>query len=135
MQAFAGVLQSIDRDRAVDTLPVLRHVMRQLWPEVSGEAMRSPDELTANDLEEEKRNFALIKAGVMPRMDTQGRWNYAARLEFYQQLQQENPDAIAEMGERSQMLYQQWLEALNQMNTQFGENAEIGRTGVEGVEG
>ena len=38
------------------------------------------------------------------------------------------------MGERSQMLYQQWLEALNQMNTQFGENAEIGRTGVRGVE-
>ena len=53
VQAFAGVLQSIDRERAVDTLPVLRHVMRQLWPEVSGEAMRAPEELRANDLEEE----------------------------------------------------------------------------------
>ena len=80
VQAFAGVLQSIDRERAVDTLSVLRHVMRQLWPEVSGEAMRAPEELRANELEEEKRNFALIKAGVMPRMDTQGRWNYGARL-------------------------------------------------------
>ena len=135
VQAFAGVLQSIDRDRAVDTLPVLRHVMRQLWPEVSGEAMRSPDELRANDLEEEKQNFALIKAGVMPRMDTQGRWNYAARLEFYQQLQQENPDAIAEMSPVAQENLQRWMQALEQQNTQFGENAEIGRTGVEGVEG
>lgn len=135
VQAFAGVLQSIDRDRAVDTLPVLRHVMRQLWPEVSGEAMRAPDELTANDIEEEKQNFALIKAGVMPRMDTQGRWNYAARLQFYQQLQQENPDAIAEMSPVAQENLQRWMQALEQQNTQFGENAEIGRTGVEGVEG
>ena len=135
VQAFAGVLQSIDRDRAVDTLPVLRHVMRQLWPEVSGEAMRAPDELTANDTEEEKQNFALIKAGVMPRMDTQGRWNYAARLQFYQQLQQENPDAIAEMSPVAQENLQRWMQALEQQNTQFGENAEIGRTGVEGVEG
>ena len=135
VQAFAGVLQSIDRDRAVDTLPVLRHVMRQLWPEVSGEAMRAPDELTANDTEEEKQNFALIKAGVMPRMDTQGRWNYGARLQFYQQLQEENPDAIAEMSPVAQENLQRWMEALEQQNTQFGENAEIGRTGVEGVEG
>ena len=135
VQAFAGVLQSIDRERAVDTLPVLRHVMRQLWPEVSGEAMRAPEELRANDLEEEKRNFALIKAGVMPRMDTQGRWNYQARLDFYQQLQQENPDAIAEMSPVAQENLQRWMQALEQQNTQFGENAEIGRTGVEGVEG
>lgn len=135
VQAFAGVLQSIDRERAVDTLPVLRHVMRQLWPEVSGEAMRSPEQLTANDLEEEKQNFALIKAGVMPRMDTQGRWNYGARLQFYQQLQEENPDAIAEMSPVAQENLQRWMQALEQQNTQFGENAEIGRTGVEGVEG
>ena len=135
VQAFAGVLQSIDRERAVDTLPVLRHVMRQLWPEVSGEAMRSPEQLTANDVEEEKRNFALIKAGVMPQMDTQGRWNYAARLQFYQQLQQENPDAIAEMSPAAQENLQRWMQALEQQQTQFGENAEIGRTGVEGVEG
>ena len=135
VQAFAGVLQSIDRERAVDTLPVLRHVMRQLWPEVSGEAMRSPEQLTANDVEEEKRNFALIKAGVMPRMDTQGRWNYGARLQFYQQLQEENPDAIAEMSPVAQENLQRWMQALEQQNTQFGENAEIGRTGVEGVEG
>ncbi len=135
VQAFAGVLQSIDRERAVDTLPVLRHVMRQLWPEVSGEAMRSPDQLTANDIEDEKRNFALIKAGVMPQMDTQGRWNYQARLGFYQQLQQENPEAVAEMSPMAQENLQRWMQALEQQQTQFGENAEIGRTGVEGVEG
>lgn len=135
VQAFASVLQSIDRERAVDTLPVLRHVMRQLWPEVSGEAMRPPEQLTANDLEEEKRNFALIKAGVMPRMDTEGRWNYGARLQFYQQLQEENPEAIAEMSPTAQENLQRWMQALEQQQTQFGENAEIGRTGVEGVQG
>ena len=54
---------------------------------------------------------------------------------YFQQLQQENPDAIAEMSPTSQEMMQRWLAALEQQNTQFGENAEIGRTGVEGVSG
>jgi hypothetical protein len=48
-------------------------------------------------------------------------------------MQQENPDAIAEMSPVSQDIYQRWIQALEQMNTQFGENAEIGKTGVRGV--
>jgi hypothetical protein len=66
-------------------------------------------------------------------MDTYGKWNYAARLQFYQQLQEENPDAIAEMSPTSQELLNRWIAALEQQNTQYGENAQIGRTGVEGV--
>ena len=69
----------------------------------------------------------------MPQMDTEGKWNYAARLEWHQRMQQENPDAIAEMSPASQDIYQRWIQALQQMDTQFGENAEIGKTGVRGV--
>lgn len=69
----------------------------------------------------------------MPQMDTDGRWNYEARLQFYQQMQQENPDAIAEMSPKSQEMLQQWIAALQQQQTQYGENAQIGRTGVQGV--
>ena len=134
-QTFSQVLLGMDRERIVDTSPVIRHLMHQMWPEVSLESLKSAEEVQGRDIEEEKRNFTLIKAGVMPQMDTTGRWNYGARLQWWQQMQQENPDAIAEMSPSSQEMMQRWLAALEQQNTQYGENAQIGRTGVEGVEG
>jgi hypothetical protein len=134
-QSFSQVLMGMDRERIVDTSPVVRHVMHQMWPEISLDALKTAEEVQGRDIEEEKRNFTLIKAGVMPQMDTSGRWNYGARLQWWQQLQQENPDAIAEMSPASQEMMQRWLQALQQQNTQYGENAQIGRTGVEGVEG
>ena len=106
--------------------------MHLLFPEVRS-ALKSPEQMTANDVEEEKRNFVLIKAGIMPRMDTEGKWNYAARLEFYQQMMKETPDVVEDMSPRSQEMLQQWMSALQQQQTQFGENAQIGRTGVESV--
>ena len=69
----------------------------------------------------------------MPQMNTEGGWNYAARLQFWKDLQTNNPEAIATMSPTSQQMMQQWLDALNQQQTQFGENAQIGKTGVEGV--
>ena len=134
-QSFSQVLMGMDRERIVDTSPVVRHVMHQMWPEISLDALKTAEEVQGRDIEEEKRNFTLIKAGVMPQMDTSGRWNYGVRLQWWQQLQQENPDAIAEMSPASQEMMQRWLQALQQQNTQYGENAQIGRTGVEGVEG
>lgn len=134
-QTFAQVLLGMDREKIVDTSPVIRHLMHQMWPEVSLESLKSAEEVQGRDIEEEKRNFTLIKAGVMPQMDTSGRWNYGARLQWWQQLQQENPDAIAEMSPASQEMMQRWLAALQQQDTQYGQNAQIGRTGVEGVEG
>ena len=134
-QSFSQVLMGMDRERIVDTSPVVRHVMHQMWPEISLDALKTAEEVQGRDIEEEKRNFTLIKAGVMPQMDTSGRWNYGARIQWWRQLQEENPDAIAEMSPASQEMMQRWLAALEQQNTQYGENAQIGRTGVEGVEG
>lgn len=134
VQAAAQVLQSMDRKGEVDTSPFVRHFFTMLFPEMAGTALKSPAQLTADDIREEEQNFVKIKAGVMPQMDTEGRWNYQARLDWHMQMQQENPDAIEEMSPRSQEMYQQWLAALQQMVTQYGENAEIGKTGVKGVE-
>lgn len=134
VNAVAQVLQSIDREGVVDTSPFVRHVLTMLFPDMSGAALRSPEQLTQDDIRDEEQNFVKIKAGLMPQMDTTGRWRYQARLEWHQRMQQENPDAIAEMSPASQEMYQRWISALEQMVTQFGENAEIGKTGVRGVE-
>lgn len=133
VNAAAQVLQSMDRKGTVDTDPFVRHFFTMLFPEMANAALKSPEQLTGEDIADEQNNFIKIKAGVMPQMDTTGKWNYAARLQFYQELQQQNPDAIAEMSPNSQQMLQNWMAALQQQNTQYGENAEIGRTGVEGV--
>lgn len=133
VQAFAQVLQSIDREGAVDTTPFVRHVVSMLFPDVAVAALKSPEQLVGDDIRDEEQNFIKIKAGIMPQMDTSGKWRYEARLEWHQRMQQENPDAIAEMSPAAQENYQRWIEALEQMVTQFGENAEIGKTGVRGV--
>ena len=133
VRAASEVLQSMDRKQEVDTSPFVRHFFTMLFPEMAGTALKSPDRLVADDIAEEQQNFVKIKAGVMPQMNTDGGWNYAARLQFYQDLQQENPDAIAEMSPTSQDMMNRWIAALQQQQTQYGENAEIGKTGVEGV--
>ena len=132
--ALAQVLAPYDSKNEMDRLPILRSVMSQLFPEVADESFRSPSELTADDVKDEQDNFVKIKAGIAPAVDTEGKWNYAARLDFYQRLQQENPDAIAEMSEVSQAIFQRHVQALEQQARQYGENAAIGRTGVAGVE-
>jgi hypothetical protein len=133
VQAVAQVLSQVDRKGEVDTSEMVKHFFTMLFPEMAGTSFRSAEELQQDDINDEQANFVKIKAGVLPQMDTDGKWNYAARLQFYQQLQEENPDAIAEMSPTSQELFNRWIAALEQQNTQYGENAQIGRTGVEGV--
>lgn len=133
MNATSAFLQSMDRRGAVDTEPVVKKCFTMMFPELAESSFRSSERLTQDDIADEQSNFVKIKAGVMPQMDVNGGWNYAARLEFWQRLQAENPDAIAEMSPVSQDMMNRWIQALQQQQTQYGENAEIGKTGVEGV--
>lgn len=131
--AFSQVLMSIDRDQSIDRAPLARLVMRRMFPDISEESMRQPQQLAEQERSDEEQNFIKIKAGIMPRMNTSGQWNFPARLAFYEELQQQNPNALADWPpERLQML-QMWVKALQQQSEQFGANADIGRTGVEGV--
>lgn len=132
LTTFSQIL-GMDKRGEVDTSPVLKHALFTLFPEVSKRALKTGEQLTADDLADEQGNFVKIKAGVMPQMNTEGGWNYAARIGWWEQLQQENPEAIQEMSPKSQEMMGQWLDALRQQDTQFGQNAEIGRTGVQGV--
>ena len=67
-------------------------------------------------------------------MNVEGGWNYAARLQFWQEQLQQNPTAIEEMSPEAQAFSQQWMQALQQQDQQFGANAELGRTGAPDVQ-
>ncbi len=131
--AFSSVLMSIDRKQEIDTGPVVRLVLRRLFPDISEESLRQPEQLAEQERSDEEQNFIKIKSGIMPRMNTAGQWNYAARLDFYEELQANNPNAFADITPDRMQMLQAWVQALRQQSEQFGANAETGRTGVEGV--
>ena len=131
--ALGQVIAPLDLRNEIDRGAIVRNATVQLFPELADASFKSSDQMAADDVKDEQNNFVLIKSGVMPAMDTEGKWNYQARLQWHQQLQQENPDAIAEMSPRSQDIYTRWMQALEMQARQRGENAEIGRTGVRGV--
>lgn len=133
LQTFAQLIQPLDRNRILDTNPILMDAVRKLMPGVARASMRAPDEVRGDDLRDEAQNFVQIKAGVMPQMDTEGNWNYRARLDFYRDMMERNPAAIETMTGESREMLDRWMAALEQQDRQFGENAEIGRTGVEGM--
>lgn len=133
-QTLATVLQTMDKKGSVDTDPVVRKIFTLMFPELAAASFKSAGELAQEDVKDEQQNFVLIKAGVMPQMDTKGGWNYRARLDWWRQLQAENPAAIEEMSAQSQELAGKWIKALEMQDTQYGVNAEIGRTGVKSVE-
>lgn len=132
LTTFSQIL-SMDKRGEVDTSPVLRQALWMMFPEVSKRLIKAPNVLKAEDLKDEQENFVKIKAGVMPEMNTEGGWNYEARLNFYRQMQQENPEALQTMSPKAAEMLQNWIAALEQQARQFGENAEIGKTGVKGV--
>lgn len=129
VQAFGQILGPMDRQRQVDTAPILRAAVRALFPDVGDEALKSLQDSKQADLESEEANFLKIKAGLKPQMDVDGNWDYPARLAFWQRLLQENPAALDEMAPEAQAFAQQWIQALQQQAEQFGPNAELGKTG------
>lgn len=133
-QAFGQIVGALDRNRQVDTAAILKTAIRALFPDVQEEALRSVSQAADEDLKNEQENFIKIKAGLKPQMNVEGGWNYAARLQFWQDQMQNNPGAFEEMSPEAQAFAQQWIQALQQQDQQFGANAELGRTGAPEVQ-
>lgn len=132
-KAVGSTILAMDRSQVVDTAPVVSDVLCKLFPDVGPRALRSAEAGRLGEEQDEAKNLAMIRAGVMPVMNTDGLWNYGARLEMYRRMQAENPAVFGDMAPDKLDMLQRWMAALEQQNTQFGENRAIGRTGVEGV--
>lgn len=128
LNALAQV-KAADAENEVDAGPLMRATVRALFPHYADEALRRSDEGGAAEDEAELRNYLSIRAGVMPRMNTGGTWNYRRRLEWYERALAANPAMLEDMAPGAREMLDGWLAALQQQARQFGENAGIGRTG------
>ena len=131
--AIAQLFPALNRNGAIDTLPVAMELLRHLVPSVSRSAYRPQEALAGEDLKDERQNFVQLKAGLMPEMNVKGGWNYAVRLQFWERLMAENPQALAEFTPEARENAEQWIQALRAQDRQYGENAEIGKTGSAAV--
>lgn len=133
MKAVGTVFMAMDRDQTIKASPLIASGMRKLFPDIGDSALRTEEAGMRDEREAETQNLLKIRAGVMPQMNTDGAWNYEARLAFYTELQAANPNVFADMPPDRLEMLQSWTEALAQQAQQFGRNRMIGKTGVEGV--
>jgi hypothetical protein len=97
---------------------------------MADDVLRPVDQAESDELLDEARNLTLIRAGVMPQLNTEGTWNYQLRFDWYTNQMTENPAIFDDMGPDKRQLLMKWLGGLQQQATQFGKNVEIGRTGI-----
>lgn len=130
LEAVKNMIMPADKGGTLDTTPYIQAAFRSIFPYMADDVLRDVKQAESDELLDEARNLVLIRAGVMPQMDTDGNWNYQLRRAWYDQMAEANPQIFADMGTEKQAILQQWLEGLEQQATQFGENVEIGRTGI-----
>lgn len=134
-EIIRDVLKGMDQQQTLDTVPVVAALLHSLWPEMAEAALRPVEVANRDEAEDELRNIGKIRAGVEPPMVDDGSQNYPLRLGLYQQIEQANPAAFADLAEDKRGILEQRLKHLQQMVTQFGENQEIGRTGARRATG
>jgi hypothetical protein len=132
-EALSGVMMAMDVDKTIDTSRFVEYGVRALFPQLAGDGLRPQQEGLQKELDDESKNYHKLRAGEMPAMNTEGAWNYEARVQYYNDLQTNNPDVFADLAMDKQVALKQWIEALQQQAQQYGENVAIGRTGAAGV--
>lgn len=131
LEATKNTILSIDRSGAIDTVPLAQSAFRSIFPYMADDVIRDVGQAESDELLDEARNLSLLRAGVMPQLDTDGNWNYELRRKWYDDMAAANPQVFADMGPDKQALVQQWLQGLEQQAVQFGANVETGRTGIK----
>jgi hypothetical protein len=128
--AVRDVVLAIDKAGTVDTTPLAQGIFRSIFPYMADDVLRPVDQAESDELLDEARNLTLIRAGVMPQLNTEGTWNYQLRFDWYTNQMTENPAIFDDMGPDKRQLLMKWLGGMQQQATQFGKNVEIGRTGI-----
>ncbi len=124
-----NLLMPMDRKGVLKTSDIVGDLLLSMLPEHSG-AVETEGDASDSEVRDEERNLLLIRAGVRPKVPEGGSADYQARLAFYENLMQANPDAFADMGPDKQALLQEHMAALRQQAVQYGENRAIGRYGA-----
>lgn len=124
----------MDTKKVVNTAPFMKHFMTRMAPDFGLECIQNEETAQQDELDDEAMNLTKIRAGIMPTIDTEGKWNYGLRLSMYRQMIDADPNVFADMAPDKRAKLDEWMKALSQQQTQFGVNRAIGKTGAQQVE-
>ena len=148
-KVWLPAIQKMANDPSIDIGPINRCVTRMAFPNVP-DAVRPKNAGLDKEIKDEQHNLAMIRNGLVPTMDEEGKWNYKARAEMYEKMEAQSPIVAAPPTWGVQMQIHQvwadmgpdkygnllaWREALAKQDEQHGANAEIGRSMVKGAQG
>lgn len=128
-----GQAMAMDTKKVVNSAPFMKHFMTRMAPDFGLECIQGEETAQQEELDAEAMNLTKIRAGVMPAIDTEGKWNYALRLSMYQQMIDADPEVFSDMAPDKRAKLEEWMKALSQQQTQFGVNRAIGQTGAQSV--
>ena len=130
-EIFQKYIAPMNGGKTIDSTVLSEQMLRGVLPNTAQRMITSKAEGTSKEIEDEQKNYMILRAGGMPQMNTSGSWNYQARLGMYQQMLQANPQVFSDMAPDKLQNLKAWMDGLQQQTKQFGVNAEIGRTGVK----
>jgi hypothetical protein len=134
LELVKNTILSLDSGTAINRAVLVQTAFRSVFPYMPDEAIQDVGKGEGEELKDEARNYSMLRAGVMPTLDTDGNWNYQLRRQWYDQLSQQNPNVFSDMGEDKKAMLVEWLKGLEQQATQYGTNVQVGRTGMSAPE-
>jgi len=134
-KVMKDVLLAIDKDKTIQTAPVVSALMWWIMPDLAEESLRDVDTANLSEMEDEIKNYQKIRAGIEPPMVDDGSQNYPLRLQLYQRMEEANPQIYGDLSDDKVAILQARLQHLQAQTEQYGENAQIGRQGARQATG
>jgi hypothetical protein len=123
------MLLAIDRDKTIQTAPIVSALLWRLSPELADAALLDVDQANQAEALAEIKAYQEIRAGTEPELPDDGSINYQLRLQLYANMEQMNPQIYKDMAPDKLAIMQSRLQRLQVLAEQYGENPQIGREG------
>lgn len=132
MAAFSEFVQKalvpLDRNGQLKVNEVISFILQGIDPEMEEMFMVPAPDAAEAEVDDEKKNIALMQAGVDPAMQENGQ-NHQLRLQVLMEWVQENQDLLQQWPAKNQEKFQRRVQHL-QFMVQQQQNAVIGRLGA-----
>jgi hypothetical protein len=129
-EAIGKILLPLDRRGTVDTVPLVKGLLRRMAPDLAAASLRGSERARDDEVQDEWKRYVEILGGKVPERRPDGSEDYAARAEMYNELLAANPAAFDWLPADRRKILQEHLQYLQVQAEQYGKNRQIGREGA-----
>lgn len=123
------LIMPMDRDKTIQAAAIVSAFMWRISPDLAEAALLDVDQANQSEIEDEIKAYLKIRAGMEPELPDDGSINYQLRLQWYQNMEQVNPEIYKSMPPDQLGIFQSRLQRLQVLAQQYGENVTIGQQG------